>query len=292
MSIDKLAYYRSHSPFTDPGEYAPLLDALPKDLPGIVRAIQGLIIPPYQYVLQLHNLQLKDIEDAAFGIRSMERFLAKLVSIRDAPLSEPRPPRRRLGVNCRNFATLLVAILRQKGIAARERVGFEGYLGGAIHYEHRITEYWDARQHQWRRVDAYVDPLLQTSRIMTLDPLNISSPDHFSVAGELWQGARLATLDPSQYGDSEVDVGLPPIRYALLHDFDALNKLEVRGDDAWGQLIEKPEAELTADDLRFLDMVARLTKDPDANFDSLLALHRDSDYGQEVRAAARQHMTL
>ncbi len=292
MNNDMLAYYTSHSPFTNPGEYAPLLDALPKDLPGIVRAIQGLIIPSYQYVLQLRNLQLKDIEDAAFGIRSMERFLAKLMSIRDAPLSEPRPPRLRLGVNCRNFATLLVAILRQKGISARERVGFEGYLGGAIHYEHRITEYWDGRRDQWRRVDAYVDPLLQASRKMTLDPLNIASPDHFRVAGEVWQGARQATLDPSRFGDSDIDVGLPPIRYALLHDFDALNKLEVRGDDAWSHLIEKPEAELTAEDLRFLDMVARLTKDADANFDSLLALHRDSDYGQKVRAAARQHLAL
>ena len=89
------------------------------------------------------------------------------------------------------------------------------------------------------------------------------------------------------FGDSETDIGLPPIRYALLHDFDALNKFEVLGNDTWGELIDKPEADLTGDDLRFLDEVARLASDPDANFEPLISLHERSQYGQEMRLAAQ-----
>ncbi len=286
MNRSILDFYTQHSPYTDPGKFAPRFNDLPADPPAIVRAIQGLIIAPYDYALQPRNLHLEDIKDAAFGIRVMEQFIAKLLSISEVPLEQPRPPRLRLGVNCRNFATLLVAILRHKGIAARERVGFEGYLGGKIHYEHRIAEYWHARQGRWLRADAMVDPLLKVAQRISVDTLDIGPGDPFFTAAEVWLRSRAGSLNPLQFGDSEIDIGLPPIRYALLHDFDALNKFEVRGDDAWGELIEKPEDELTADDLRFLDEVARLTCEPDANLDLLLALHTESQYGREVRAAA------
>jgi hypothetical protein len=73
----------------------------------------------------------------------------------------------------------------------------------------------------------------------------------------------------------------------LLHDFDALNKLEVLGCDAWGELIEKPEQELTEEELNFLGEVAWLTANPDANFDQVLELHIRAKYGEEVRAEAQ-----
>ena len=145
----------------------------------------------------------------------------------------------------------------------------------------------------WVRADAFVDPELKAARDIALDTLNIGPDDPFYAAGEIWLDARQGRLDPHQFGDSPDDRGLPPIRYALLHDFDALNKFEVLGDDTWGDLIEKPEADLSADDRHFLDEVARLTTDPDVNFDELIALHSTSEYGRQVRAAAGKlgHLT-
>ena len=281
-----LNFYRDHSPFTDPGAHAACFAALPRDLPGIVRAIQGLIIPPYAYTLEPHGLEPADIEDAGFGYRKIETLIAKLLAICAAPLSEPRPPRLRLGVNCRNFATLLVSVLRHMGIPARERIGFEGYLGGAIHYEHRIAEAWLAERGRWTRVDAFVDPNLAAAQAIALDPLNIAPSDPFYPAAAVWLDARAGRLDPDQFGDSPQDIGLPPIRYALLHDLDALNKFEVLGNDTWGDLIDMPQADLTAADMRFLDEVASLTLDPDAAFDAMTALHSKSEYGKQLRATA------
>ena len=120
-----------------------------------------------------------------------------------------------------------------------------------MHYEHRIAEVWHEGRGRWVRADAYVDPKLKAARDIALDPLNIGPDDPFYAAGEIWLGARQGRLDPHQFGDSPDDRGLPPIRYALLHDFDALNKFEVLGDDTWGDLIEKPEADLSADDRHF-----------------------------------------
>ena len=286
MNSNSLEYYRHHSPFTDPGAYAACFDDFPNDLPGIVRAIQGLIIPPYAYTLTPHGLEPDDIEDAGFGIRRMEDFIAKLLAIHQAPLTEKRPPRQRLGVNCRNFAVLLVSVLRHQGVPARERVGFEGYLGGGLNYEHRIAEYWNAEQGRWLRVDAFVDRLLKRARTIAIDTLDIRVDEAFRTAGEVWLAARRGEVDANTFGDSPQDIGMPPIRYALLHDFDALNRFELLGDDTWGDPIEKLEADLTPAELRLLDKIARLTSDADARFASLTALHTRSNYGKQVRAAA------
>ena len=275
-------YYTEQSTFSDPGRYAQVFDQLPVDVPSLVRLIQGLLIPPYDYVLRLHDLTYEDIVDAAFGFRTITELIENVLAICDVPLADTREPQERLGVNCRNFAVLLVSLLRHHGVPARERIGFELYLGGKISYEHRIAEYWHAQQNRWVRADAYVDPRLRESRCIDFDTLDIRLPVAFYSAGEVWLGARQQRLDPDQFGDSATDIGLPPIRYALLHDFEALNKFEVLGNDAWGALIDKPEEKLTDDELQFLDRVAALTLDPDSRLQELTALHRESTYGRQV----------
>jgi hypothetical protein len=104
----------------------------------------------------------------------------------------------------------------------------------------------------------------------------------------VWLAARQGQLDPNRFGDSDTEVGMPMIRYALLHDFDALNKWEVLGCDAWGKLSDKPEAELTPADIDYLDQVALLTSNPDEHFQALVHLHETSTYGMEVRAEAQR----
>lgn len=284
MNAHSLDFYRAHSPFTHPGRYAHLFDALPDDVSGLVSAVQGLLIPPYPFILSLHGLRPGDVEDAGFGIRPIEATIERILAIHDAPLVEARPPKKRLGVNCRNFATLLVAMLRHKGIPARERVGFAGYLGGKINYEHRITEYWDTDKRRWVLVDAWIHDVQRKAMRLTFNTLDITPHDPFYLSGDVWLKARQNGLDANQFGDSDTEVGMPLIRYALLHDFDALVKLEVLGCDAWGKLIDKPETALTGDDLAYLDQVAALTSQPDTNLDALIQLHSTSDYGVEVRA--------
>ena len=261
---------------------------MPADLPNLVSIVQGLIIPPYSYILSLHDLGQSDIEIAGggFGMRKIEKLIEQLYLMSHAPLANARAPQSRLGVNCRNFATLLVSMLRHKGVPARERIGFAGYLGGAIHYEHRISECWDELQERWVLTDSFLYPVERKSLGIGFDTQDIKQSDPFFLAGEVWLRARRQEIDADQFGDSETDIGLPPIRYALLHDFDALNGFEVLGNDAWGNLIEKPESDLTGEDLQFLDRVAELTVNADVAFDDLTELHACSNYGAEVRAQA------
>ncbi|MCE7981209.1 MAG: hypothetical protein DYG89_08475 [Caldilinea sp. CFX5] len=89
---------------------------------------------------------------------------------------------------------------------------------------------------------------------------------------------------PDIFVDSPTDRGMAMVRYALLHDFDALNKVELVGMDAWHELISKPEADVTAADLQLLDTIASLTLQPDANFDQLQSLYAVTPYSQQVQA--------
>ncbi len=279
-----LAYYRAHSSLTDPGRYAALYDDLPRDVPGLVRVVQGLIITPYDADLRdMYHLDPEEIDSAPFGVRRMEDFMERIQRRHAAPLSVERPPILRIAMNCRNFAFLLVSMLRQQGIPARARVGFADYFPVVYAVDHRIPEYWHEAQQRWVSVDPMIDDPHRRDYKLTFDTLDIGSPT-FLTAGEVWQRCRAGELDPQDFGDSPTVRGMPAIRYALLQDFAYLNKCEIVGSDNWGELITKPEADLTSDDLALLDQLAVLTTQADAHLDELRALFAQTAYGQAVNA--------
>jgi hypothetical protein len=76
---------------------------------------------------------------------------------------------------------------------------------------------------------------------------------------------------------------MPPIRYALLHDFDYLNKNELVGFDAWHELINKPEDEITDQDKHLLDEIAKVTCHVDSQFKALGNLYQNTSYGQAIQ---------
>jgi hypothetical protein len=282
-----LQYYREHSAFTDPGTLAALYDALPSDAAGLVRIVQGLLIPPYSTLLRdLYHVDPKDIDNepfGPFGPRRIEALVERIQTRHTAPLTVARPPVWRIGVICRNYAVLLTSLLRHEGVPARARVGFGGYFAEEYAVDHRIAEYWDEARGRWVRVDAMIDPIQRASRNITFDTLDIGPSDPYWPAGEVWRRCRAGELDPRDFGDSDVDRGMPPIRYALLHDFAYLNKCEVLGCDDWGELICKPEADLSTPDLALLDRIAALTTQPDTPLEELRALFAQTAYGQAVR---------
>lgn len=289
-----LAYYRQHSVFTEPGRYASLYEALPQDIPGLARLVQGLLIPPYAELLrQQYQVDPEEIDNepfGPFGPRRIEDLIERIQTRHAAPLTVERPPALRIGVICRNYAVLLVSMLRQQGIPARARVGFGGYFRSVYAVDHRITEYWHERQQRWVRVDSMIDAIQRKNRELTFDTLDIGPDDPFWLAGEVWQRCRAGELNPQDFGDSDVDRGMPPIRYALLHDFAYLNTCEVLGCDDWGELISKPEAELTSTDFELLDQIAELTTHVDTRFDELRQLFTESSYGQAMREHIAMHI--
>jgi excinuclease ABC subunit A len=117
-----------------------------------------------------------------------------------------------------------------------------------------------------------------------IDPLNIDSSSQFLLAGDIWQRSRAGKANPQEFGDSPDDLGMAPIRYALLQDFDYLNKNELVGFDAWHSLINKPESEVTEEEKALLDEVAEMTNQVDSNFNGLRELYQTTSYGQTVQS--------
>src|SRR3712207_4652417 len=126
MNNELLAFYTQQSPITDPGPYAGLFDELPSDIDGLCRVVQGLHMhldegPMYGITISQERLPESDL-------RTVPSMLKRILEIHDLPLGEARPPEQRLIGCCRDFAVMLCAMLRHKGVPARVRFGFSLYF--------------------------------------------------------------------------------------------------------------------------------------------------------------------
>jgi len=279
-----LQYYTQQSVITDPSTYSSLFENLPQDLPSLVKTVQGLLISlPWEDAYGLDTLRERQRE---IYLRTVPEMLKCILELDHSPLTLIRIPQKRKVSLCRDFAVLLVSMLRHKNVPARVRVGFAGYYRAETprYWDHRIAEYWNKELNRWVFVDAMTEkPILEHLRFK-IDPFNIDTSSRFLLAGDVWQRCRAGKAEPQKFGDSPDDLGMPPIRYALLHDFDYLNKNELIGFDAWHSLINKPENEVTAEEKALLDKVAEMTNHDDSNFNRLRELYQTTSYGQTVQS--------
>jgi hypothetical protein len=279
-----LEYYTRHSVITDPGKYASLFDDLPYGIQSFVKIVQGLLVSlPWE---DAYNLDIPRERHREIYLRTVPEMLKRILELDPSSVIVKRPPQKRKVSLCRDFAVLLVSMLRYQGVPARVRVGFAGYYRAETprYWDHRIAEYWNKGLNRWVLVDAMTEkPILERLRFK-IDPLNIDSSSQFLLAGEVWQKCRTGKAEPQEFGDSPEDLGMPPIRYALLHDFDYLNKNELVGFDAWYSLINKPENEVTEQEKALLDNVAEMTSHVDSNFNGLRKLYQTTSYGQTIQS--------
>ena len=279
-----LQYYAQQSVITDLSTYSHLFDNLPHDLPNLVKIVQGLLISlPWEDAYRLDTSRERHKE---IYLRTVPEMLRRILELDPSSLIVERPPHKRKVSLCRDFAALLVSMLRHRNFPARVRVGFAGYYRSEIprYWDHRIVEYWNEGLKRWVFVDAMTEePILERLRFK-IDPLNIEIGSQFLLAGDVWQRCRAGKAEPQEFGDSPEDLGMPSIRYALLQDFDYLNKNELVGFDAWYDLINKPENEVTEEEKALLDEVAEMTNHIDSNFNSLRKLYQTTSYGQRIRS--------
>ena len=279
-------FYAQHSLITDLRDKGLPAADLPKRVPELMRVVQGLLI--HTGWAQHYGCEFEEVRNKELYLRTLPEMLEGIAALDSRPLAQARQPRHRLVSLCRDFSLLLVALLRQGGRAARLRVGFAGYFGdqNPKFWDHRLAEYWEDERECWVMVDPMMDEVVKGTLSRAIDPLEIDATSPFLVAGDVWQRCRAGQLDPQDFGDAPDDKGMAPIRYALLHDFDALNKVEVVGFDAWHPLIDKPESDLTRADYAFLDEVADLTLNVDQTFRALRDTYSSSEYGQTMRKIA------
>ncbi len=266
MHKSTLSYYAAPGPMTDPGEHAARFDALPTAVPDLVEVVQGMLL--HMHWAEAYGVTLTDERKEEASIRPVAEIVSRLLAMDDGLLTQARPLEKRVVSTCRDYTTLLCAMLRHQGVPARARCGFGAYFLPDHYEDHWACEYWDADAGRWVMVDAQLDDFQRKQLKITFDPLDVG-PEQFVVAGRAWQMCRAGEIDPQKFGIFDMH-GAWFVRGNLIRDFLAHNKIEILPwDHGWGYLADweenddplHPPATMAAE---VMDRVAALTLADDA----------------------------
>ncbi len=299
-----LEYYSQPGEITRLDKYNDFTQWLSADPGAIYQVAQGLII--HDMWLDKYGIEFKRENFYTQKTAYMQDLLDKALELDNSNLAIPRAPDKRVIACCREFATLMCALLRSKGIPARSRCGFAVYFGWTGEFEdHWYCEYWNGNS--WIMMDPQLDPLQESlvkywaslnekqsivyeKNIKSFNPRNLTRED-FYTAGRVWKLCRERKLDDMKCGISSpirpewgIDslYGLWFVRGNLLRDFASLNKVETvpylvrisKGMNwrSW-RLIGVSDKDLTDIDWHLLDEIAELTADADNNFTKIRDLY-------------------
>ncbi|MFX1412150.1 MAG: transglutaminase domain-containing protein [Promethearchaeota archaeon] len=185
-------------------------------------------------------------------------------------------------VCCRDYATMLCAMLRHQGQPARARCGFTAYLGGSgstpdFYVDHWVCEVWRAAEDRWVLVDAEMDENERAAHRIEFDTLDVPR-DQFLVAGRAWQLCRSGAADPDSFGLGPDSMhGLWYVQSQLVRDLGAMNRMELLCWDCWGLGDKGPDDDVSAEELALLDRVAVLTQAGNDAFGELRAIYESDE---------------
>ena len=272
--MNEHGFWAAQSLVTEPGPAAAAIDRLPPDLGALRAASQQLVFHFWADGDWAEN-GIGPERISEIDTRYAAAMFARLGELADLPLSAARQPRQRLVGCCRDFTVLFVAMARHKGIPARARVGFAGYLIDGRLIDHEIAEVWDGSAERWRLVepeidDGHTDPADGAS----FDALDVPR-DRFLTAPRAWQLARSGTIDPERFIDGP-GLGIWSwLRHNLVHDLAALNKTEMLLHEVWGVDLRTPPG---PGELPVLDELATLTGQPSPPLAGLRAAYRRPEF--------------
>jgi hypothetical protein len=238
--------HAAHSPHSDPGRHAALLDDVPTDLEGLSRVARNVIAHYRAAEVDLPEEGRDDMH-----LRWVEAILGRDRERHDAPLSVPRAEVSRVQGCCRDHTLFCVAALRHHGVPARSRIGFAGYFTQGWHHDHVVPEAWLGGR--WMRFDP--EPTEGTAALP--DPRNMAVGEGapFLTAATAWRGYRRGELDADRFG---VDPSVPHRGPEFIRDYVLREVAHRFGDelllwDVWG-LIGSP----LQTDVALVDEVAQL----------------------------------
>ncbi len=273
-SAEILDFYAEPSTLTSPGRHADAFGALPNDPVALARIVQGLVL--HKYMADAYGVDVPPARESESHTRRVETMLDQILAHDGRPLPALRAPEKRLFGVCGHFTAMLVAMLRAKGIPARERAGFGAYFNAPYFEEHVLCEYWNADDNRWVLLDTQFDEVWRAQLKIPHDAFDVPR-DRFLTASDAWTLCRSGKSDPNLFGIFNGNKrGLWFIAAELIRDVAALNKMEVLVWDVWGAM-PKPDTQLDARQLRYFDRLAALTRDPDASFAELMTLYQNDE---------------
>ncbi|MFC2083070.1 transglutaminase domain-containing protein [Candidatus Bipolaricaulota bacterium] len=257
-TIESPGFYATPGLMTDFREARLLVEGLPDTVRGLCETIQGWFLHmfwtrAYEYDPQARQARDLRVRDA--------KSLVCLLNERDAsPLTEPREFTNRIVTECRAHSVMLAALLIRAGIPARARCGFAHYFWPPEENkweDHWVTEYWSHPEARWLFADAQLDTTHKRHLKLDFDPCDVPR-DQFMPATKIWKLCRKGKMD-AQLFSYEQFAGLTLIRWNLIRDVAALNRIETLGWDHWGGMFPLEDAELSPEEMAFYDRVAELS---------------------------------
>ena len=254
--MDTLTYFASQSALTDLGKYGEQYAAVPADVTAICGVVQGLFLKQeerYKYpivnerLLGTHARQVSAVLDWVMKFKKG----GNVVDAREIP--------DKFLASSSDYANLFVAICREKGIAARKRVGFAN--GASCDY----AEYWDGSA--WKQID----------------PSGEIEGEIVSAA-KVWTACRAGEDDAAKYvADAQTKhIGWEAVRTNLILDLAAMNKVELLNWDRYGWLL-RPFADFSDKALATMDTAAAALLKADEDFDAVLAVYENEEGLQAPR---------
>jgi transglutaminase superfamily protein len=242
-----LARWLRQSPMSEPGSGVDLYEALPRDIGGLCRAIEGLLI--HADWTAAYGLSADHFGPEARTTLPIAQRLAQISRTDSRPLSIARPIEARVPGTCRDFALLLCSVLRHRQVPARVRCGFAAYFQNGSWEDHWICEQWLPAEERWRRIDAQLDDVQKRQLGVRFDTTDVPRAV-FMTAGDAWRLCRSGAADAESFGQG-LARGLWFVHVDVVRDHYALNESEVSPWDSWRQahgpqqIISEPEQRAT-----------------------------------------------
>lgn len=250
MDRKKIERMKVQTGVTDPGPLAGEYECLPRDIPGLVKVVQGLFV--HIFWAERYGVTPTEEQKTHVQARLVSRILEKVKKLDPLPLTVARPLEKCFFGNCRDFTVLMCSMLRYQGVPARARCGFGTYFMPNHFEDHWVCEYWDGER--WVTVDAQLDALQRERMGITFNTLDMPAGE-FVDASDAWLRCREGGEDPDKFGIFDMH-GLWFIRGNLLRELAALNEAEMLPWDVWG-FMEVQDADMTPEQWNLLDSVAR-----------------------------------
>ena len=251
QGVDPCAYYAAQGSLSDPGELAGHLAGLPDDVADLCGIVQGLLIHDH-FGGRLYGAPPADFETRSRATQPVALRLETIVADGPAPLSSARPPFERGVGTCRDFALLLCAFLRSRGMPARVRCGFADYFKPGLFEDHWVCEFWQTGEERWVLADAQLDEAHRHHLSIDFDVCDVPR-ERFQAPWKAWHLCRAGRAEPALFGHGD-HRGAWFLQVNLVRDLLALRKQETSAWDQWR------DARVRAVDQRLCESVADLTK--------------------------------
>ncbi|MBR3133742.1 MAG: transglutaminase domain-containing protein [Clostridia bacterium] len=290
MRTDILEFYKRTSLYTDLGFYKDFMKSLPDDISELCLLQRHQIIHPFDLTETERKNKNSVYGDMTKVDKTSLRYendmfptaismIAELLR-RNPNYSVDRKIEDKIHVCCREQALLLTATLKAKGIPARCRSGFAPYLSESDSAgDHWITEYYNEEKGRWVLVDSdmfFFQNELK-SNIIDFDLTDIPI-EKFIFGAEAYLKLRNNELKENEihYASAPRKYGLKGALKGLFFDFHSLMNNEIIFLHT-PKYIQYKNFELSEEEYKELDELARLMINPDENFDKLLEIWKKED---------------